>query len=118
MKVTVERARMDHRSLLRILLAAIVGIGIVALAAGSTRPRIENVPIEEEWKSPEHGYLVLRDGDKSKFRVELNRKKSPDGSEPQKSRPKIENKHDWQYPLWYDGIWNDPRYISVLSRIV
>ena len=111
--------RTRSESLWRILLATLVGPAVIACASGSDRGSSDEPPQLKIGDAPTDQALVVRP-DKTldarpKPAFELPRKPQPSDSDryetPGDASPK-------KTPRWYEGLWDDPRFILVVGRMV
>ncbi len=116
MKTTTARRRLNG-PMLRILLAALVGIAIVALATGNTIQQTDDPPRIDQ-SAPTTTEIVLRDSDKIDVpnpAIRPSNEAQPEVLNDIRSLNESEQKPSSPF---YDGIWDDPRFIFVVARMV
>ena len=117
MKVTATRR---PESVWRILLAALVGLAVIALAAGSDQEPLEAPPQLNDSDAPASQVLVLR-AEKSldiRHRPSVEPPRRPPSSYPDHKVLPRDASPTRKTPQWYDGLWDDPRFMFSVGRVV
>jgi len=103
--------------MLRIVLAALVALAIVALAAGSITSPVDGTPNENQFHPTLDGALAARDDRKNDLRkpqFDPYREKLRDYPDSYDSPKRNLRK---MTPRRFDGLWLDPQLFDFVSRV-